>query len=85
MSYNPFIMFFQPSHLQRRKQGMERKWISETANTKLEWKKKVMKQYGKKKIHAKYNQNPIPLWGLSNFLKEYEHYKEIYVLFLCNT
>lgn len=44
-----------------------------------------MKQYGKKKIHAKYNLNPISLWGLSNFLKEYEHYKEIYVLFLCNT
>lgn len=45
-----------------------------------------MKQYGKKKKkHAKYNQNPIPLWGLSNFLKEYEHYKEIYGLFLCNT
>lgn len=38
-----------------------------------------------KKKHAKYNQNPIPLWDLSNFLKDYEHYKEIYVLFLYNT
>ena len=38
-----------------------------------------------KKKHAKYNQNPIPLWDLSNFLKDYEHHEEIYVLFLYNT